>query len=106
MQIAEIIPLLPISNPCSNLVSDPGKIKKFGSFKFSYKFEVESLHPIIFLGKVLTSLVTASTENLYPLRCSKLYIHKHILLDLLFRLMNYILFLEKISSLIYGSLFL
>ena len=73
MQIAEIIPLLPISNPFNNLVSDPGKIKKFGSFKFSYKLEVESLHPIILSGKALTSLVTTSTENLYPLSSSKLY---------------------------------
>ena len=29
--------------------------------------------PIILLGKALASLVTASTENLYPLSCSKLY---------------------------------
>ena len=58
--------------PLSNFFSVPGNIKKFGSFKFSYKFEVESLHPIILSGKALTSLVTASTENLYPLSNSKL----------------------------------
>ena len=68
-----MIPLLPNSNPFNNFVSVPGKIKKFGNFKFSNKLEVESLQPIILLGKALTSLVTASTENLYPLSCSKFY---------------------------------
>ena len=66
-------PEQPSSNPFKSFASDPGNIRKLESFKFSNKLYEESLQPIILSGKFLTSLVTASAENLYPLNFSKLY---------------------------------
>ena len=66
-------PALPSSSPFNNFASEPGKIKKFGNSSVSYKLYPESLHPIIFFGKLFTKLWTDSALNLYPLSYSKLY---------------------------------
>ena len=64
LQIAEIIPLLPSSNPLRSLSSEPVKIKKFGILSTSYKLYVLSLTPTICWGKSLANFSTIWMLNL------------------------------------------
>ena len=68
-----MIPPHPNSKPLSNLVSDPGKIKKFGIFKVWNKLYELSFKARIDVGKSLANLVTSSALNKKEDNFSKLY---------------------------------